>query len=37
MVVTTERRDVDDHSLYNSLVAFCRQARQELIEDAWRF
>ena len=37
MVATAERRDLGDHSLYDFLIAFCRQARQELIEDAWRF
>ena len=37
MVATTERRDLGDRSLYDFLIAFCRQARQGLIEDAWRF
>ena len=37
MVATTERRDLGDRSFYDFLIAFRRQARQELIEDAWRF
>ena len=36
MEATTERRDLGDRSLYDFLIALGRQARQELIEDAWR-
>ena len=37
MVATTKRRDLGDYSLYDFLIGFCRQTRQGLIEDAWRF
>ena len=37
MVAFTESRDLGDRSLYDFLIVLRRQARQELIEDAWRF
>ena len=37
MVAITERRDLGDRSHYDFLIALRRQARQELIEEAWRF
>ena len=35
--IATERRDLGDKCLYDYLMALRKQAREELIVDAWRF